>query len=179
MVKIIASTNTKQEASELSQQLKETFDGFKEELEDHLTAINENTNEIQSNYELISQLSQKLDMMEERLESVELMLNNQQTPQKIEKLSKKEEKIFMVLYREEKNYMSYSAVGAALFISETSARYYISLLTNKGVPIIKKTHNNKTYIKLNSHFRAEQAKQNILGLSPDTTLDMFDQKILR
>lgn len=177
MVKIILTLNKETELSQLNQCLKDTFCSIKEELEDHLTAINENTNETQSNYELVAELSAKLERIEERIEAMELLLSFPKLPKKVEKLSKKEEKVFLTLYKEEQNYLTYAEIASSLSLSESAIRYYIEMLINKGIPIIKKTVNNKVYLKLNPHFRREQAKKNILNLHPDLTLDMFDQRI--
>ncbi len=45
---------------ETNSELQDAFSQIKDEFEDHLTAINENTNEIQANYELLCNIDQKL-----------------------------------------------------------------------------------------------------------------------
>ena len=49
-----------------AERLKGVFSDVKEELEDHLTAINENTNEISANYEYLCEIDSKMDKLNER-----------------------------------------------------------------------------------------------------------------
>ncbi len=179
MVSIILDLNSKKQLLNLDNSLKEEINALKEELEDHLTAINENTNEIESNYELIAELSLKLEKIEERLEALELALNSQNIEkQEIEQLNHKEKKIFLTIYKEEQNYLSYADIAALHNISESTARYYIDSLIKKGIPIIKRVINGRMHFKLNPYFRQLQTKHNIVKIKPQLTLDAFDQKIL-
>jgi len=66
-----------EEFKETNSQLHDAFSQIKDEFEDHLTAINENTNEIQANYELVCNIDQKLNKLTERLDKFELFLQKQ------------------------------------------------------------------------------------------------------
>ena len=57
---------------ETNTQLHDIFSQIKDEFEDHLTTINENTNEIQANYELVCNIDQKLNKLAERMDEMEL-----------------------------------------------------------------------------------------------------------
>ena len=89
---------------DINNQLHDAFSQIKEEFEDHLVAINENTNEIQSNYEVISEIDQKLNKLSERLDRIEFFLQKEglETEEKQEfkpvRLSKREQEVFLVMY---------------------------------------------------------------------------------
>ncbi len=179
MVSIILDLEGKKQILNANNSLKESINAVKEELEDHLTAINENTNEIESNYELIAELALKLEKIEERLEDLELILHSQDIEkQEIEELNKREKSVFLTLYKEEKSYINYAELAALLNLSESSARHHIETLIKKGLPIIKKVIDGRMHFKLNPHFRELQTKHNLLKIKQDLTLDMFDQRIL-
>lgn len=56
------------------QRVRVSFSKIKEELEDHLLAINENTNEIASNYEYICMLESKIERLTQRVDVLQLKL---------------------------------------------------------------------------------------------------------
>ena len=51
---------------DINSDLHEAFSQVRDEFEDHLIAVNENTNEIQANYELLCNIDQKMTKMVER-----------------------------------------------------------------------------------------------------------------
>jgi len=175
---IIFDSNNKKQLLHLDNSLKESINTLNEGLEDHLTAINANTNEIESNYELISELALKLEKIEERLEAIEITLNSQNfEKQHIDDLNNKEEKIFLTLYKEEKEFLTYADIAAIHNVSESTSRHYIEVLIKKGVPIIKKAISGRIHFKLNPYFRQLQTKHNVVKIRPQLTLDIFDQNI--
>lgn len=153
-------------------QLHEAFSQIRDEFEDHLTAINENTNEIQSNYELLCNIDQKLNKLTERLDKIELFLQNYglKTEEKEQfkpiRLSKREQEIFLILYtlEEVKGSVTYIDIARRISLPEDIIASYISNMIQKGVPIIKKYISNETHLSLNPKFKALQAKENILQI---------------
>lgn len=160
---------------DMDRKLKAAFKSIKEEFEDHLESINDNTNEIQSNYEYICKLDSRLDKVEEKLEEFALFLKqlsreNKEISQKIEfkitPLTEKEKEVFLALYiLEEAAPVSYKALAQKLAISEALVQNYTGNLIEKGIPIIKKYINNETFLKLNLDFRQLQTKENIVGIN--------------
>ena len=152
--------------------IKEIFAEIRDELEDHLTAVNENTNEIQANYESLCELDSKIDKLNERLDRIELFLKDKgfkvdekQYPN-VQSLTKKEQEVFLILYtNEEKGPISYEEIARKLGLTEELAASYIQNLTAKGVPIHKRYINNKAFIKLDKAFKNLQTKKNILKIS--------------
>ena len=148
----------------------------KDELEDHLTAINENTNEIQSNYEFLCGIDQKLNKLIERLDKIELFLGKQgmeieEKPQfKPIRLTKREQEIFLILYtlEEVKGPVTYLDIARKVCLTEDIVASYISNIIQKGVPVTKKYIANEAHLSLNPRFKALQAKENILQIAQRT-----------
>ena len=148
----------------------------KDELEDHLTAINENTNEIQSNYEFLCGIDQKLNKLVERLDKMELFLGKQgmEIEQKQQfkpiRLSKREQEVFLILYtlEEVKGPVTYLDIARKVCLTEDIVAAYISNMIQKGVPITKRYIANEAHLSLNPSFKALQAKENILQIAQRT-----------
>jgi len=179
VVSIITDLISKKQVLQLNHSIKDSINTVKDELEDHLTAINENTNEIESNYELIAELAIKLEKIEERLEQVELILHSQDIEkQKVDELNHKEKSVFLTIYKQENDYLTYADLAALHDVSEATIRRYVDTQNKKGVPIIKKAMGGIIHFKLNPQFREMQTKHNLVNVRPTVTLDMFDQKII-
>lgn len=50
------------------------FNNIKEELDEHLQSINENTNEIQANYEYLNKIDEKINKINEKIEILRLQI---------------------------------------------------------------------------------------------------------
>ena len=163
---------------ETNLQLHDAFSQIKDEFEDHLIAINENTNEIQSNYELLSNLDQKLNKIAERLDKLEIFLQKHglKTEEKENfkpvRLSKREQEVFLILYtlEEVKGSVTYLDIARRVSLPEDIVSSYISNIIQKGVPIIKKYIANEVHLSLNPRFKALQAKENILQIEQRTLI---------
>ena len=159
-----------------NEQLKKALSDVREEFEDHLTAINENTNEIQSSHQYIAELDTKLEKLNQRLERIELFLQKERGLEvekkpvfNIKPLTKREKEIFLILYTsEEKKALTYLDIARATALTEDIVSSYITSIMRKGVPIIKKYINSKAYLKLDPVFKALQAKENILKIEQKT-----------
>ena len=156
--------------------LHDAFSQVKEEFEDHLTAINQNTNEIQANYELVCNIDQKLNKISERLDRMEFFLQKQGMPLEEKeqfkpiRLTKREQEIFLILYtlEEIKGTVKYIDIAKKLCLTEDIVASYITNMVQKGVPIIKKYISNQAHLTLNKRFKSLQAKENILGIEQRT-----------
>ena len=147
-----------------------SFKKIKEELEDHLETINQNTNEIQANYEYIQKLDQRIEKLNEKLEEVRMHLNIieedvSKAKEKFEetKLTIREQEVFLVLYTAT-DFLSYKDIAKRLGLTESLVSNYITDLIEKGIPLIKKYINKVPYIKLDSRFKQMQTKENILKI---------------
>lgn len=156
--------------------LKEIISEMRNEFEDHLIAINENTNEIQLNYEFSCELDTKIERLNERLDKIELFLKNfgykaeEEPKYNIQPLTKKEQEVFLILYtHEEKGPISYAEIARKLCLTEELVCSYIQSIVSKGVPINKRYIDNKAFIRLDKKFKDLQTKKNILKI-PQTII---------
>jgi chromosome segregation ATPase len=148
--------------------LKGSFKKIKNEMDDHLTSINENTTEINSLQDYIAELEEKIVKLGERLDETEIRLNeisgkkeNHDEFRNIV-LNTREEEIFLLLYSRKGDLLDYREISKTLGITEEMTRKNIANMTAKGIPIIKKYFENKTFLILDSDFRNLQAKENII-----------------
>ena len=158
----------------LAKKIRTELAEIRHEIEEHLQSINENTNEIAANYEYICEIENKLDKLSARVDQIQMHLET--TPSieiakrnnfDVKRLNRREQEVFLVIYtlEEEKGSLTYADIAARLDISEQLAANYVTLLIEKGVPIIKRYINSKPYLKLDPVFKTLQTKENILQLS--------------
>lgn len=153
--------------------LREVFSEIRDQFEDHLTAINENTNEIQANYESYCELDAKIDKLNERLDRMELFLRDKgfkaeekPSSRKVQNLTKKEQEVFLILYtHEEKGPISYDEIARKLSLTQEIVATYIQNIIAKGVPVHKRYIANKAYVRLDQRFKHIQTKKNVLKIS--------------
>lgn len=157
----------------VSNSLKQEFAKIRQEFDEHLQAINENTNEIAASYEYVGEIEKKLDRLTERLDHIHMFLESVGMPAAkrnnfdVKKLNRREQEVFLVIYtlEEEKGSVTYADIAEKLGISEQLAGNYITSIIEKGVPIIKRYFNSKPHLRLDPEFKTLQAKENILQLS--------------
>ncbi|MDO8480606.1 MAG: hypothetical protein Q7S65_02185 [Nanoarchaeota archaeon] len=157
--------------------VKMLFDELREEMNDHLDTINENTNEISSNYESMCELDYKIGKLSERLDQLQLFLEQnigfksekkpKFTPQP---LTNNEQDVFLVLYtlEDKKGAVSYADIAKRTGLSEDLVGQYITRMIEKNVPVIKRYVNNQPLLRLDPQFKRMQAKENVLGLNQRT-----------
>ena len=158
----------------LNKRLKSEFGKIKDDFEEHLQAINENTNEISANYEYICELESKLDKLSERVDQIQMYLESnsnidiaKRNSFDVKRLNRREQEVFLVIYtlEEEKGSLTYDDIANKLNMSYELAGSYVTSMIEKGVPIIKRYMNSKPYLRLDPEFKTLQAKENILQLS--------------
>ncbi len=159
-------------------QLQDALSKIREEFEDHLTAINENTSEIQANYGYLSEIDDKIEKICQRIDQIELFLQKnsefkieEKPSYQIEKLTKREQEVFLMLYTlEDRGPVSYRELSRKTGYPEELISSYIVNIARKGVPIKKRYIDNKAYITLDRKFKQIQAKENILKIEQKTLL---------
>ena len=157
----------------IKDRLGRSFEQIKEQFDDHLETINENTNEIQSNFEYMCDLDRKIDKLGERIDQIANLIREQRgekTEKKtftIQPLSSKEKEVFYALYvlTEHRKHATYKDIARRACFTETLVASYITNLIEKGIPVTKKYANRKAYLSLNPEFREIQAKENIAGVN--------------
>ena len=162
------------EYSRLNKNLRQEFTKIKQQFEEHLQAINENTNEIAANHEYLCGLESKLDKLSERVDQIQMYLESnsnivvaKRNNFDVKKLNRMEQQVFLVIYtlEEEQGRLTYFDIANKLDISEELAASYVTSIIEKGVPILKKYVNSRPYLGLDPEFKTLQAKENILQLS--------------
>ncbi|MBW3012365.1 hypothetical protein KY311_04220 [Candidatus Woesearchaeota archaeon] len=162
--------------------VKDSIKAIKEELNDHLIAINESTDEIETNYSYLLDLTQRIEVIEKRLEDIQNLLSRFVNA-KLEKSTKKirideaAQEVFLALY-ESPRAIDYDEICVRLRKSEPFVRYCINRLIENGVPVKKHVINRKAYFILDTEFKELQAKKGIVAMQKTLTLDVFDQSIL-
>lgn len=154
-----------------NKKLKKEIEILKEQVEDHLSSINQNTNEIQSNYEYSLKINPKLNKISERIDEISMVMSldkHKKIPE-MPKLTIVEKEIFLALYTqcEEKEYTTYKNISTKVRLSETLVMNYLTILIEKGIPIIKSYSDDTTKIKLSSYFKTLQTKKNVLKINAD------------
>jgi hypothetical protein len=158
-------------------ELASALQGVREEFDDHLESINDNTNEIQANYEYLCRLDSKIQNLTEKMDEMQTWVSRltgmpvREEMQKEIRLTEAEKEVFLVLYTSSNSRpVTYGEIANALRESEFLIRSYITNLIEKGVPILKQYIRNATYLSLDNRFREEQAKRNVLNISQTTLL---------
>jgi DNA-binding MarR family transcriptional regulator len=151
--------------------LKRAFQKIKEEMDDHLQAINENTNEISASYDYIQELERMISKLNERLDENEMKLARLTGKKTMDadmfkniRLNPKEQEIFLLLYEENGDLQDYRKIARRLGLTEEIVIRTVAALCSKGIPIQKKHFDNKIYLVLDAEFRNLQAKEKVLKL---------------
>ncbi len=154
--------------------IRTSFKRVREELNEHLDAINQNTNEIQANYEYLCRIEAKLDAIAEKVEHIQLRLNELGAAPKIKQkinLSYEEKRVFLAIYKYSsyEEFISYVDLARKLEMTVSLVRFYVTNLIEKGVPIVKKYINREVLVSLDKEFRELQAKENIVNINENIT----------
>lgn len=147
-----------------------TKEDIREELDEHLEAINNNTNEIQSNFEYIGELDKKIEKLSEKMDEILLFLRGKPEEKvfEIKPLSKREKQVFQAFYtllHDHPEGVTYVQIAHKLEMSTGLVTNFITNLLEKGIPLKKIYHNNNVHLLLEKEFSELQAKKNILGLN--------------
>lgn len=143
--------------------IKAAFSKVKEEMDQHLDAINGNTNEIQACYEYLAELDAKIEKLSERLDEIQFRLDPQPSFEEIS-LTHREQEVFMVLYVEE-NPITAGEIAKRLGLSLEMVERYLVSLSAKGVPLLRTFVNGRVYHSLDLKFKDLQARKNVLNIS--------------
>ncbi len=155
----------------IESKIKASFDKIKAELEDHLYAINENTREAENNHEFLCELDNKIAKLTERIDDMQLILTKiMQTSASDISLTEDEQKVFLILYTlGEETLLSYGDIARKLNVPEILVRKAISSMMIKGVQIIEKQIGKDSFFELDSKFKDEQMKRNIVKIDEKIT----------
>ncbi len=161
----IFTTHTK--FSEIEQSTKYAFTKVKEELDEHLEAINQNTTDTQLTQEALFALEARMAKLEEKFDAILTKLGEEKS-YNIEPLTLREQEVFIALYTTQE----YKPCTYKLLVQKTSlplkmVEEIIEQLILKGVPINRTEKNAEYQLELDSDFKQLQTKSNILNLHKD------------
>ncbi|MFT4313017.1 MAG: hypothetical protein ACMXYA_01290 [Candidatus Woesearchaeota archaeon] len=157
--------------------IRQSFQRVKEELSEHLDAINDNTNEIQANFEHMQELETKIDKLNEKFDKILHMLqgNTQQKETfQVEPLTLREQEVFIALYTKESS-LSYQEISQRTGLPVDLIKSIIQSMIAKGVPIIKRYQEGDFVLEIDSEFKQTQTKKNILQLNEQIMQHMVYQ----
>ncbi len=168
----------KKEIEKINNALKFSFKRVKEELDNYLDTINQNTNEIQNNYEFLLELDRKVDTLSERVDEITLLLepSNNVSPDQID-LTIREQEVFLVLYAINKK-LSAGAIARRLGLTPDKVNDYLQNLMDKQVPVLKEIFNNRIFYFLDDRFRSIQAKQNIIKIDSSVSNQLLHDEAI-
>ncbi len=149
---------------DLDKRLKSAFSKIKDEFDDHLAAINENTDEMHSVHEHLNELDIKIEKLGERIDEMQLMMSKVLSSNSSLALNSNEQKVFLVLYTVEETPLSYSDIARRANLTELQVKANIIALSNKGIPIMERIIDGQPYFRLDKKFKELQAKQNLIKI---------------
>lgn len=150
-----------------------SFDRIKQELEDHLDSINDNTNEIQTNYEYLCDIDQKMSKMNERIDELhyilEKLLGSRVSLSKYSltsPLNMAEQEVFLTFYTlSEGKTLTIQELARKCAIDVKMAKSYLASIRQKGIPVKNVIVNDQNGYFLETEFRNFQAKNNIVKIN--------------
>lgn len=152
---------------EIEEKFRKNLASIRQELSEHLSAINENTGELQSFFDYLQEIEQKLDKLSQRLDQLQLQSNFPKEKPYIAPLNTTEKKLFLTFYTEG-NPLSCLELSQKSGVPLSIIREFLTSLSQKGIPLTRAFLNNQTCYQIDPQFKEWQAKENIINLSLDS-----------
>ena len=151
------------ELESLQEGTKHAFHHIKNEFNDHLNAINQNTSEIKAVYDLLSDLDRRLDKVQERVDELQMQVNPEMKDIPDIDLTLREQEVFFVLYTASEP-ISCKEIGRRLVFTTEMVNKYIYAMIGKGVPVMRDEGEEDLYVHLDNSFRTVQAKREVVQI---------------
>jgi predicted nuclease with TOPRIM domain len=152
---------------EIEESTRYAFTKVKEELDEHLDSINQNTGEIQLTQESVQSLEKRMDKLEEKFEEILSTLGHKKS-YVVQPLTLREQEVFIALYTTtEYKECTYRIISYKTGLPIKMIEELIEILIEKGVPIRRIEKNSEYYLDLDEDFKQEQAKSNLLNLNKE------------
>lgn len=149
---------------DVAEALKAELNNVWQSVDEHLTAINENTTEIQALFDYLHELEVKYEKLAQRLDRLQLSHTQVLKKQVVSPLNQTEKKIFLALYTDDTP-LAMQEIAERSGVPLPLIPECISSLSNKGVPFIRSFVNNQMFLKLEPAFKEVQAKGNVVNVS--------------
>lgn len=148
--------------------LTDGFEQIQQQLDEHLSTINENTSEVQALFDYLKEIDTKLDKLSQRVET--LQLSHSPLQKKPISLTQIERQVFVALYTEETP-LSHQEIAVKANLPLSLVPECISSLIEKGVQFIRSFYGDKLFLKIDPRFKELQAKENLVNLSLRTFIE--------
>ena len=140
--------------STVETRIKNSFAAVKEEMEDHLVAINENTDELKAHSDFMNELDRKTELLNEKLESLQMMVMQAMGSS----LNENEKKILDVLSGST-SFLSCRDIAFSAGVSELFVKAHLFGMICKGVPLKEKAIDNQSFFMLE---RKTETRQTVM-----------------
>lgn len=141
----------------------------RDEVDDHLQAINANTTEIDMQNNDICEMDNRLNKIEEKMGDIHFLLKQLVTKSHLSvELSKDEQRVFLILYTHDK-FMKPIGICDKAFLEQGVVEESLTSMADKGIPIEREILDGKVYFRMNSEFKLRQAKEQIIRIDTEVT----------
>jgi len=156
-------------------QIKGDFKDVREELEEHLLAINENTQEIQAVGDHTSELETRLEKLEGKVNEIQLLLQQLVSQTKVSiALTRAEQRVFLVLFTDE-SFTDVKSLALKAGVKEEKVGELLNSLSDKGVLVEREHIQDLQVFKMSSSFRDRQARENMVAIDQDIKQQFHNQ----
>ena len=174
----MSGSDSIKEANNIIDYLDHLKDEIREELDDHLESINENTEEIAIQNSAVCEIDNRLNKLEEKMDRIHFMFKQLIAKSLISvELSKKEQQVFLILYTHD-GFLGMEGLSPKANLSRSAVEDALVSLMDKGIPIEREIIDKDVYFRLNQDFRLRQAKDSIVRIDPDVKRQ-FQNTLLR
>lgn len=158
-------------------ELRSFLGNMRDEMDDHLSAINQNTDEVSKFYNHIDEVESKIDKLNTRLDTMHMMFRQvmNQTAVSVD-LNMNEQRLFVMLEACPK-YLTIDDLAERVGASSDNTEEAIVSMTDKGLPLIRGSCESKPCVKLDSEFKQLNRRQGLIKISP-AIVQQFENKIL-
>lgn len=163
--------------SDMDLRIRNSFRVIKEEFEDHLDAINENTEELQHHNESLCELNNKIEKLSERVDQMSSMVREIVQDRPDITLSPDEQRVFLVLYMHEDGFISFEDLVDKTHFNEEYVRNLITAMLDKGVRLTREITGGHLLFRLNPYFKARQVRENVVKIDP-AVMQQMENKVL-
>lgn len=151
---------------------------MREEIDEHLQAINENTNELEIQNSFICEIDNRLTKLEEKMDELHFLLKQLVTRTNLSvELSKDEQRVFLIIYTHSK-FMTSTEIGSRALLDKELTDESITAMMDKGIPIDREIFDGNVYFRMNKEFKLRQAKEHIIKIDTDVT-SQFQNMLLK
>jgi hypothetical protein len=163
--------------NEMNRGLKAAFKTIKEEMNVHLTTINQNTTEIQAIYEYMNELDAKIEKLNERIDELQMFISPEKQDSLSIELTHREQEVFLVIYAEN-NSITAKDVGRKLGFTDEMVNKYVYNMISKGIPILRQYKDGEMFILLDLKFKDLQARKNVLKIDESISKQLLNDRAI-